>query len=58
MEAVACARLDSTELRPAEQDRRVRILKPTEKLRAHDRDWLAAHYTTLTVSTRNTIMGW
>jgi hypothetical protein len=36
-------------LRPAEQDRRVRILKPTEKLRAHDRDWLAAHYTTLTV---------
>jgi hypothetical protein len=40
----ACARLDSTEL-----GRRVRILKPTEKLRAHDRDWLAAHYTPLTV---------
>jgi hypothetical protein len=37
------------ELRPAEQDLRVRILKPTEKLRAHDRDWLAAHYTPLTV---------
>jgi hypothetical protein len=29
-------------------DRRVRILKPTEKLRAHDRDW-AARYTPLTV---------
>ena len=39
----ACAWLDSTEL-----DRRVRILKPTEKLRAHDRDW-AARYTPLTV---------
>ncbi len=37
------------ELRPSDQDRRVRILKPTEKLRAHDRDWLAAHYTPLTV---------
>jgi hypothetical protein len=32
------------ELAPAPSDRRVRILKPTEKLRAHDRDWLAAHY--------------
>lgn len=31
------------EILPAEQDRRVRILKPTEKLRSHDRDWLAAH---------------
>ncbi|MDR3373178.1 MAG: hypothetical protein P4L98_05550 [Ancalomicrobiaceae bacterium] len=31
------------DIRPADQDRRVRILKPTEKLRAHDRDWLAAH---------------
>ena len=29
---------------PAASDRRVRILKTTEKLRAHDRDWLAAHY--------------
>jgi hypothetical protein len=37
------------ELRPAEEDRRVRILKPTETLHAHDRDWLAAHYTPLTV---------
>jgi hypothetical protein len=37
------------ELRPAEQDRRVRILKPTEKLHAHDRNWLVAHYTPLTV---------
>jgi hypothetical protein len=32
------------ELTPAPGDRRVRILKPTERLRAHDRDWLAAHY--------------
>ena len=37
------------ELRPSDQDRRVRILSPTEKLRAHDRDWLAAHYAPLTV---------
>ncbi len=37
------------DLKPAEQDRRVRILKPTEKLRAHDRDWLAAHIAPLTV---------
>jgi hypothetical protein len=37
------------ELKPAEQDRRVRILKPTEALRAHDRDWLAAHHAPLTV---------
>lgn len=37
------------ELNPAEQDRRVRILKTTEKLHAHDRDWLAAHYAPLTV---------
>jgi hypothetical protein len=35
--------------RPAEQDRRVRILAPTEKLRAHDRDWLAAHHAPLSV---------
>ena len=33
----------------AEQDRRVRILKPTEKMLAHDRAWLAAHYAPLTV---------
>lgn len=31
------------ELLPAEEDRRVRILKPTERLKAHDRDWLTAH---------------
>src|SRR5207247_317522 len=36
-------------LRPAEQDRRVRILEPTSKLHAHDRDWLVAHYAPLTV---------
>lgn len=35
------------ELRPSDQDRRIRILKTTEKLRAHDRDWLAAHYAPL-----------
>jgi hypothetical protein len=32
------------ELRPAERDRRVRILRGTEKLWAHHRDWLAAHF--------------
>jgi hypothetical protein len=37
------------ESRPSQRDRRIRILKPTEKLRAHDRDWLAAHYAPLTV---------
>lgn len=37
------------DLKPAEQDRRVRILKPTEKLKAHDRDWLDAHIAPLTV---------
>jgi DNA-binding MarR family transcriptional regulator len=37
------------EIRPSEQDRRVRILRTTEKLRAHDRDWLAAHYAPLAV---------
>lgn len=44
------ARLCSTgfmEMRPAEQDRRVRILKPTDKLKAHDREWLAAHFAPL-----------
>lgn len=34
---------------PAERDRRVRIIKPTEKMLAHDRAWLAAHYAPLTV---------
>jgi hypothetical protein len=32
---------------PAEQDRRVRILRPTALLWAHDRQWLAAHYAPL-----------
>jgi len=37
------------DLRPAEQDRRVRILTPTEKMKAHDRDWLASHIAPLEV---------
>jgi hypothetical protein len=37
------------ELRPAEQDKRVRIITAGEKLRAHDRDWLVAHFTPLAV---------
>jgi hypothetical protein len=32
-----------------DQDRRVRLLKPSEKMLAHDRAWLAAHYAPLTV---------
>jgi len=36
----------------AEQDRRIRILKPTETMLAHDRAWLAAHYAPLTVVSR------
>lgn len=43
-----CA-VDFMEQRPSALDRRVRILAPTEKLRAHDCDWLAAHYAPLTV---------
>ena len=35
--------------RASEQDRRVRILRPTEKLRAHDRDWLPTHFAPLTI---------
>ncbi len=34
---------------PAAGDRRVRVLKPTEAMLAHDRAWLAAHYAPLTV---------
>jgi hypothetical protein len=34
---------------PAAQDRRVRILSATEKLWAHDRDWLAAHFAPLAI---------
>jgi DNA-binding MarR family transcriptional regulator len=37
------------ELQPSELDRRVRLLKPTEKLHAHDRDWLVAHYSPHTI---------
>jgi hypothetical protein len=33
----------------SDEDRRVRLLKPTDKMLAHDRDWLVAHYTPLTV---------
>lgn len=32
---------------PSDQDRRLRLLKPTEKMLAHDRDWLVAHYAPL-----------
>jgi hypothetical protein len=41
--------VDFLEQVPAEQDRRVRILKPTEKMLAHDRAWLVAHYLPLTI---------
>lgn len=34
---------------PCGRDRRVRVLKSTERMLAHDRDWLAAHYAPLTV---------
>ncbi len=37
------------ELNPAPGDRRLRIVKPTGALKAHDRDWLAAHFTPLQV---------
>lgn len=37
------------EISTAARDRRLRILKPTELMLAHDRDWLAAHYAPLTV---------
>lgn len=43
-----CA-VEFMQVRPSDLDRRVRILKPTEMLLAHDRDWLAAHYAPLTV---------
>jgi hypothetical protein len=36
------------ESHPSPRDRRMRILSPTEQLRAHDRDWLVAHYAPLT----------
>lgn len=34
--------------KPAAQDKRVRVLTPSEKMRAHDRAWMAAHYAPLT----------
>lgn len=37
------------ELEPWQEDRRVRILKTAEKMRVHDRDWMAAHFAPLTV---------
>jgi hypothetical protein len=35
------------ELQPSDHDRRIKLLRMTERLRAHDRDWIAAHYTPL-----------
>lgn len=35
------------ELRQSDEDKRVRLVSPTERLRAHDREWLAAHYAPL-----------
>jgi DNA-binding MarR family transcriptional regulator len=37
------------EQQPSPEDRRIKILRTTEAMRAHDRDWIAAHYTALTV---------
>jgi hypothetical protein len=37
------------ELQPSGQDRRIKLLRMTERLRAHDRDWIAAHYAPLAV---------
>lgn len=37
------------EMLPAAQDRRVRILRSTDRMRRHDSDWLSAHYAPLTV---------
>jgi hypothetical protein len=37
------------ELRPSERDGRVRLLTPTAKMMALDREWLAAHYVPLHV---------
>ncbi len=43
-----CA-LGYMKVRSCDDDRRVRILLPTSRLKAHDRDWLAAHYAPLSV---------
>lgn len=37
------------EIVPSEQDGRVRLLLPTERMLSHDRDWLVTHYAPLTV---------
>jgi len=37
------------DMRPSEHDRRTKLLKGTEKLWSHDRDWLAAHFAPLAV---------
>ena len=37
------------ELRPSEHDRRSKILKGTERLWTHDREWLAAHFAPLAI---------
>jgi DNA-binding MarR family transcriptional regulator len=37
------------ELAPSPHDRRLRLLRPTEAARAHDRAWLAAHFAPLAV---------
>jgi len=37
------------ELQPSEHDRRSKILKGTERLWAHDRQWLAAHFVPLAI---------
>jgi len=37
------------EQRPSEDDRRVRLLLPTDNMLAHDRDWLVAHFAPLAV---------
>jgi hypothetical protein len=34
---------------PSDQDRRIKLLRMTERLRRHDRDWIAAHYAPLAV---------
>src|ERR1700754_2495780 len=41
--------LGYVESRPAEQDGRARLLSPTAKMMALDREWLAYHYTPLHV---------
>jgi hypothetical protein len=51
VEALVARLVDSgfLEMVTSKQDRRVRILTPTEKMFAQDQDWLAAHYLPLQV---------